>query len=471
MHATGFQEAAFERWQALAGKALKGAPLDALQSTTDEGIQLDPLYPPSDAAALPLRGGGTPWVISQRIDHPDPAKAADQLMAELEGGATGLLLSAQGAPGALGYGIKSDALGTLLDGVLVDAVRISFEPGPARIRGARHLASELAASTPPNRSITVDFGLDAPSLLAATGGLRGSPETTQEAQSKHLEELASHGFGGTIYRADGRVVHRAGGTDAQELGFVLASFVFMLKSGGDPSFQAENTLLGVAVDADQFAGVAKLRALRLLHAKLLEAAGLPPTRATIAAETSGRMLTRRDAHVNMLRATTATFAAAIGGADIITALPFSQGLGYPDAFARRTARNTQLVLMSESHLYQVDDPAAGSGLHEAYTQALCEKAWAFFQSIEAQGGVVEALVSGHIQRAVAEAQAARAQEIASGARKLTGSTIYQLQTEYPVEVEAVERSAEPLKDDLATYCEPLPVVPLEPSVSVDEGSA
>jgi methylmalonyl-CoA mutase len=126
----------------------------------------------------------------------------------------------------------------------------------------------------------------------------------------------------------------------------------------------------------------------------MEAAGIDPFPARIHAETSTRMLTRSDPHVNMLRTTTAVFAAATGGADAITCLPFSQALGYPDAFARRTARNTQLVLMEESHLHAVDDPAAGSGLYAHYTQALCEKAWAAFQAIEAEGGVIEALGVG-----------------------------------------------------------------------------
>jgi methylmalonyl-CoA mutase len=137
------------------------------------------------------------------------------------------------------------------------------------------------------------------------------------------------------------------------------------------------------------------------------------------------MLTRSDPHVNMLRTTTAVFAAATGGADAITCLPFSQALGYPDAFARRTARNTQLVLMEESHLHAVATRRPGSGLYAHYTQALCEKAWAGFQAIEAEGGVVEALVSGHIQTSVKAARAARAQSYKDGERHLTGTTIFQ----------------------------------------------
>ncbi|MBV6657056.1 MAG: methylmalonyl-CoA mutase [Devosiaceae bacterium] len=462
MDASGFDSDAFAAWKTAAEKALKGEPLSSLTSTTDDGLALAPLYAPGQAPAMALRGGGTSWRISQRIDHPDPDAAYEQVADELEGGASGLVLSSQGSAGALGYGLSADALPDILRDVLPDAIRFTYEPSAARIRDARHLAKALDAMVPPNRTISVDFGLDAPSLLAASGGLRGTGRSTQEAQSRHFAELQGYGFAGTIYRADGRVVHRSGGTDAQELGFVLSSLVFMLRSGDDTALQAQKTLLGVALDADQFAGIAKLRALRQLHAGLLDACGIAPTKATIAGETSWRMLTRKDAHVNMLRTTTAVLAGAVGGADIITALPFSQRLGYPNAFARRVARNTQHILDAESHLAQVDDPAAGSGLFDSYTQALSEAAWAFFQQIEARGGVVEALSDGFIQTSVAEARAARAEAIASGARKLTGSTVFPLETEYPVEVLDLEPVSEPLKDGLKTYCEPLPLAPLEP---------
>ncbi|MBO6675100.1 MAG: methylmalonyl-CoA mutase [Rhizobiales bacterium] len=455
MQATGFDQTGFERWKGLVDKALKGASFESLTSQTDEGITLEPIYAPANDQPIAMRAGGTPWVVAQRIDHPDAEAAYAQTMAELEGGASGLVLVSQGAAGSLGYGIDLNMLPTILDDVLVDAVRLTLEPSPARARDARAMATYLDARATPNAHICVDFGLDPASLLAASGGLRGDGPSTREAQARHFGELASHGFKGTVYRADGRVIHNAGGTDADELAFVLASLVFAIKSGEDPTLSAQKTLLGVAVDADQFAGIAKLRALRLLHAKLMEAAGIASFAPQIQAETSSRMLTRLDPHVNMLRATTAVFAAAVGGADSITALPFSQSVGHPDSFARRTARNTQLVLMEESHLHQVGDPASGSGLYESYTQALCKQAWEAFQAIEREGGVIEALVSGHIQAKVKAAQAEKIAQLESGKRHLTGTTVFQLETEYPVDVEDVAPVRFALKDGLKTYAEPI----------------
>ena len=134
--------------------------------------------------------------------------------------------------------------------------------------------------------------------------------------------------------------------------------------------------------------MAKFRALRLLWARVEQACGLAPKPVFIAAETAWRMLTQRDPYVNMLRATMATFAAGLAGANAITVLPHTLALGLPDAFARRVARNTQLVLLEESNLAKVSDPAAGSGGIESLTRELCETAWALFQEIEKAGGAV-----------------------------------------------------------------------------------
>ena len=168
--------------------------------------------------------------------------------------------------------------------------------------------------------------------------------------------------------------------------------------------------------------MAKFRALRLLWARIEESCGLTPKPIFIAAETSWRMLTQRDPYVNMLRATIATFSAGLGGANAITVLPHTLALGLPDAFARRAARNTQLVLLEESNLARVSDPAAGSGGIETLTQQLCEAAWSLFQEIEQVGGVFAALEQGLIQRKVAATRALREANIAKRREVLTGAS-------------------------------------------------
>ena len=106
-------------------------------------------------------------------------------------------------------------------------------------------------------------------------------------------------------------------------------------------------------------------------ARVATASGLPPKPAIVTGETAWRTITRRDPYSNILRATIAVAAAGLGGADAITVLPHTAALGLPDAFARRVARNIQLILLDESNLARVTDPAAGSGALESLTEQLC----------------------------------------------------------------------------------------------------
>ena len=147
------------------------------------------------------------------------------------------------------------------------------------------------------------------------------------------------------------------------------------------------------------------------------------------------MLTQRDAYVNMLRATMATFSAGLAGANAIAVLPHTLALGLPDAFARRVARNTQLILLDQSNLAKVSDPAAGAGGIEALTRQLCEAAWALFQEIEKAGGIFAALEQGLIQAKVAATRKARETNIARRKDVLTGASDFPNLREAQVAIE------------------------------------
>src|SRR5262249_13441721 len=189
------------------------------------------------------------------------------------------------------------------------------------------------------------------------------------------EEPAGKGLTGPFAPADARIVHNAGGSEAQELAYALAvavAYLRALEAGGVGLDAARGMIyFRFAADADQLLTIAKFRGVRKLWARIEEACGLTPAPAFITAETAWRMMTRRDPHTNMLRATIAVVSAGVAGANAITVLPFTMALGLPDPFARRIARNTQLVLLEESNLARVSDPAAGSGAVEALTDALC----------------------------------------------------------------------------------------------------
>ena len=155
-----------------------------------------------------------------------------------------------------------------------------------------------------------------------------------------------------------------------------------------------------------------------------------------AATTSERMMAKRDPWVNMLRTTVACAGAAFGGAEAITVLPFTWALGKPDAFARRIARNTHLVLQEESAAARVIDPAHGSWYVETLTDQLAGKAWELFQEIEAKGGMARALESGFIQGEIARVAEARAKSIANGRIELTGVSAFPMLADDGVKVSA-----------------------------------
>jgi methylmalonyl-CoA mutase len=264
------------------------------------------------------------------------------------------------------------------------------------------------------------------------------------AFARMIGDLAGQGFRGPFAAADGRVVHNAGGSEAQELAFALAvalAYLRALEAVGIALEKARRMIFfRLTADADQFLTVAKLRALRKLWARIEQACGLAPAAVFVSAETAWRTMTQRDPYVNMLRATVAAFSAGVGGADAVSVLPFTAALGLPDRFARRIARNTQLLLIEEASLARVADPAAGSGGIEDLTDKLCHAAWALLQDVERAGGAAEALAGGLIHRHVAAVRAQRRDAVARRKDALTGTSEFPDLNEAPVAVASLSPS-------------------------------
>ncbi len=461
--AAEFPPATHDQWRALVEAALKGASFDKrLVSHTYDGLRVAPLY--ARAADAPVVAGrpAVPWQVVQRADHPDPKIANAEALHELENGATGLTLVFAGAPAARGFGVKADSaegLEAALANVMLDAIPLRLETAPFAGRPVATLMGDLVTRRRLDpAALAVDFGLDPLGDMAWTGrALLPWPELSARA-GETAKDLRDKGLAkARLLRADGRAVHEAGGSEAQELAFVLAAgvaYLRLLEAQGFTLDEARRRIsFLMASGADQFVTLAKYRALRKLWARVEQASGLTPQPVYVAAETAWRMMTARDPYVNMLRTTIAVTAAGLGGADAVTALPFTSALGLPDRFARRAARNLQLVLLEESNLYRVSDPAAGSGGIEALTTELAQVAWRLFQEIEAAGGAAAALEQGLIQKKVAETRAAREKNVAYRKDALTGVSDYPNLTELPVKVLDVARAATPAQP---TAFEPLP---------------
>ena len=427
--AADFAPATYDDWRKLVDGVLKGAPFEKLVAKTYDDLRIEPIYQRSrDAAPLAGRANG-PWQIMQRIDHPDAAIANAQALHDLENGANGLTLVFAGANGAHGFGLEptAEAVEKVLEGVFLDAgIAIELQIGPQSRMAAIHVAEYVKRRGVNPAACDIRFGVDPLGACAVWGSSPYSWPEIVPAVTGAIKGLAAMGFKGPFATADGRVIHDAGGSEVHELAFVLATgvaYLRALESAGLALEDAQGMVYArLSADADQFLTMAKFRALRLMWARVEQASGLAPKPLFIAADTAWRMLTQRDAYVNMLRATMATFSAGLGGANSITVLPHTLALGLPDPFARRVARNTQLVLLEESNLAKVADPAAGSGGIESLTRQLCEAAWPLFQDIEKSGGAFTALERSLIQRKVAATRSAREANIARRKEVLTGAS-------------------------------------------------
>lgn len=428
-------------WRVLAERALKGAPFETLSSATDDGIPIDPLYARS-TRPMPVarRNVAVPWMVLQRIDDPDPARANAQALRDLEGGATGFALVFEGAPNAFGYGLPSsaEALAEALRDIPLTRLCLRIDPHPAARTTAESLVTHLAERRAEPSRLHLSFGIDPAAILAGTGRLRMSIEALEASMPQSLSHFFALGVPGVLLEADGRVCHNAGATEGQELGFVLASAIShlrMFQMARQPLvYAAPHIGFALAADQDQFVTIAKFRALRRLWSRAQEACGIDPSPTTIHAETSWRMMSAKDAETNILRSTIAVFAAAVGGADSISVLPHTTPHGLPEEFARRVARGTQLVLAQESRIGFVSDPCAGAGGIAYLTEALCEAAWKEFQLIEAEGGILRSLAAGLVQARVAAAAEARLVSYRNGSRVIVGATLFPPATDRPVEV-------------------------------------
>ena len=418
--------AGFRAWRTLVEKSLKGRDFSALQSRTRDGIVIDPLYPPRpDGAPLPGRGP-RPWTIVQILDHPDPERANEQALADILGGATGLCLRFTGASlaGARGLPPTAESLAIVLDGVDLAALNLHVDPhsqGPEIAGWLRDLVAKRSIAPELTR---IAFGLDPVARLVQT-----QPDPDREGRLPALfSDLARSGFKAPIAELDARPFHEAGATEAQELAAILACAVWWLRALEKSGHSAETSLplfgASLSVDHDQFVSIVKIRALRLLWARLAELCAVPPIPLRIHAQTSRRMMARAGSHTNLVRATIAAFAAGVAGADSIAVLPYSEALGNPAPAARALARNTHLLLLEEAHIYRVADPAAGSGALEALTASLAEQGWTEFQEIEREGGIIASLCSGAFPQRIAAAREALRADVASGAVPIVGAVVY-----------------------------------------------
>ncbi|MFQ5556109.1 MAG: methylmalonyl-CoA mutase family protein [Acidimicrobiales bacterium] len=405
----------WDEWMAAVDGVLAGRGFDdVLVHHTRDGLAIAPLYTArTHPAAVDLPGAGTHTrgpVDPARIEHGwdvrarhrvetvgDAAACREAIVEDLERGVTSIELA-----GGESFPVSADELEPFLAGVHLDRAPIWLAPHASLDRAETLVEIWRRRGVDP-ADCHGGLGLD-PFGEWARGG-----ELTDESVMAAAELVADLGPprpGVRSMSIDTTGYAEAGATEGEELAWGTATGVACLRAlaaaGLDPRAAAAELSFRWSADSDQFATMAKLRAARRLWARVLEVCGVPEADRGQhqTAVTSQAMYTRLAAPVNALRATTAVLAAASGGADAVVVLPFDHAIGDPDRVSRRLARNTQLLLIEESHLARVTDPAGGAWFVESFTTDLAGVAWRLFQEVERTGGITAAVIEGRIASAV-----------------------------------------------------------------------
>ena len=478
--ADDFPPITYQKWRSVVEDELKGAPFEKkLVTETYEGILIQPVYAKTDESDTYDSQGlpGTPpfvrgsvsledslrgAILCQEYFYPDPTETNRQILADLAGGVNSVLIHLDQAA-SQGFDPDEMAVADLLvaDGVMaysLNDLEITFRDVPLESVGlsldasAAFLpAASLFAALWQKQGINLarvqgSFNADPLSTLARKGQLPLALETSLNLLGELAQWTSQNCPNMKAVSVNTAPYHCAGATAAQDLAFQMATGVTYLRAmtsyGLSLDDAAKQILFRVELGTHHFLAIAKLRAARRLWSRVVEASGGSPEAGgmIIHARTSNRVLTRRDPYVNILRNTVAMFAASIGGANIITSVPFDCLLRLPDEFSQRVARNTLLVIQEESHLHRVVDPGGGSWFLESVTDQLAEEAWEIFQEIERLGGMVAVLESGWVAEKIAAAHAPRAKDIARRKEGITGVSEFPDISETPLETVAPDFS-------------------------------
>ncbi len=405
--AAGFPQASEAEWLALVDKALAKAPFDTLRTELHEGFATEPLY--TQAQSRPPLFGSRGWYAVQPLTSSE-AQLADALHGD---GALSIDFDA---------GLDAETA-TALKYLLGSDVPYILAPGSLLADAALVLAANDKSG------IEGSAGFD-PLTAFAVSGERPAQQAALFADYVDAAFHIRERFPSFVpFLASGRAWDGAGGSATEELAFTLAagvSYWRALAEAGMP-LAASACCIGFSLtaSADIFLTIAKFRALRLLWARALEAAGeKPQANLLLLARMPERIQTAYDSHVNLLRGTAAAFGAAIGGATGVEILPFDSASGGEAALPRRLARNTSLILQEESYLSAVADAAAGSAYLEALTNGLAASAWALFRRVEAKGGLAAAIECGFIEDELRRKASERERAVACRADKITGVSVF-----------------------------------------------
>jgi len=428
-----FPEILTEDWEAKIKADLKGADYDKkLVWKTDEGIHVKPYYRQEDLESLSyldhleqLRAPGSApnsWIICQDIyTSNDTGEINQRIKSALKGGAQAIRIHLYKCP------IQDiTILESMLEGIPLGETEIHFE-GCLCADSLYDMLCEYASMK----------GVEPAHLKGALGAdplgkmIRlGVPIASMENIGKLVQKVKVGSPELKVIEVNGALIQNAGSNLVEELAFAMAMaseyMSILTEQGIDPNVAQDSLQMSLATGSSYFMEIAKLRASRILWAKIGEAFGIEASKCKIRIHSTSSQwnMTLYDPYVNMLRGTSEAMSAITGGADMLSVLPFDYPYGESTLFSDRIARNVQIILREEAYFDRVADPAAGSYYLDSLTDSIAEKAWELFCKVEAAGGFRKSVESGWIQEMVHASRDKKASKFSSGRAKVLGSNAY-----------------------------------------------
>lgn len=452
-----------QEWHAAAEMLLKGKPFDkVMRHRTPEGIDLEPILWKDVLDELPaaktlpgfdgyLRGTRATgydenlWEIAQELPYGSPTEFNRVAVEDLMRGQNALNITLdmatlsgidpeQAKPGEVGAcGLSLSCLKdieTAFDSLVPSAVSFHFNTGCSGLSVAAVFFAWLTKQAIPLETIRGSFNMDPLATLAGVGSLPAEPSVLLDEQALLANYCVRNAPGIRAVGVSTMPYHQAGASSVQELGIALATGAFylrqLLERGLEIDAAAQQIRFSLAIGPNFFMEIAKIRAVRVLWAKVVQAFGGNPEaqKITLHARTGLHNKTRNDPYVNMLRTSMEALSGAIAGVNSMSVGNFDETSRLPDAFSRRISRNTQLILQEECELTGVVDPAGGSWTIEWLTHEISKAAWSFFQEVEAVGGIESALEQGFIQEKIAATAAEREEQFNHRRISLIGTNVY-----------------------------------------------
>ena len=463
-HAEGFDAPDLDRWEADLAKELRGKPVEELTWHTPEGLDVKPLYTEADLDGLTHLGGlpgqapfvrgpyasmytNRPWTLRQYAGFSTAEESNAFYRRNLAAGQRGLSVAFDlathrgydsdhprvvGDVGKAGVAIDSvEDAKILFDGIPLDQMSVSMTMNGAVLPTMANyiVAAEEQGVSQDQLSGTIQNDILKEFMVRNT--YIYPPAPSMRIVADIIGYTATHMPKFNSISISGYHMQEAGATLEQELAFTIADGMEYVRAaqaaGLDIDAFAPRLSFFFCIGQNFFGEIAKLRAARLLWAKVMRQRGATSDKSLMLrthCQTSGVSLTEQDPYNNVIRTAYEAMSAVLGGTQSLHTNAFDEALGLPTEFSARIARNTQLILGDETDVTKVVDPLAGSYYIESLTAGLADAAWELIEEVEGMGGMTKAIEAGMPKLRIEESAAKRQARVDRGEDVIVGVNKY-----------------------------------------------